>query len=198
MSLGAGVPRILLIAGSARAGALSVRLRDASRREVQAAGAEDSVLDLRSLALPVYDGDLEARDGVPEGALTLRNAFGRADGLLFVTPEYNAFPTPLALNAFDWLSRVQASGDSLAGMAVVANKPAAILSTSPGAFGGMRALALMRQYLSGAFQMLVLPQQLAVGKANEAFDDAGALKDQRARQTLADIVRRLVAMAARR
>jgi NAD(P)H-dependent FMN reductase len=190
VSLGAGAPRILLIAGSARAAALSVRLREASRREVQAVGAEASVLDLRSLALPVYDGDLEVRDGVPAGALTLRDAFGRADGLLFVTPEYNAFPTPLSLNAFDWLSRVQASGDSPAGMAVVANKPVALVSTSPGAFGGMRALALMRQYLSGAFQMLELPQQLAVGKANEAVDGNGTVKDPRAQQTLADVVGR--------
>jgi chromate reductase, NAD(P)H dehydrogenase (quinone) len=190
-------PHILLMAGSARAGALSVRLRDAARREVQSAGAETSVLDLRSLELPLYDGDLESNSGVPAGAQDLRDALRHAHGLIFVTPEYNAFPTPLALNAFDWLSRVQPAGDTPGGMTVVANKPVALLSTSPGPLGGMRALAAMRQYLGGQFQMLVLPQQLAVGKANEAFDDAGALKDARMQQSVADIARRLVALASR-
>jgi len=190
-------PRILLIAGSARSGAFSARLRDVALREVEAAGAEPRTIDLRALDLPLYDGDLEARAGVPAGARTLLDALDRADGLLFVTPEYNAFPTPLALNAFDWLSRVQAAEGAPGGMAVVADKPVALMSTSPGAFGGMRALALMRQYLGGAFQMLVLPQQLAVGKAGEAFDDTGALKDARLQQSVADIVRRLVALSTR-
>jgi NAD(P)H-dependent FMN reductase len=190
-------PRVLLVAGSARAGALSVSLREAARREVEAAGAASVVLDLRDLALPLYDGDLEAREGVPEGARRLRDAVAAADALLFVTPEYNRFPTPLTLNAFDWLSRLPAEGDAPSGLAATAGKPVALLSSSPGAVGGMRALDLMRQYLGGTFQMLVLPQQFALGRAHEAFDPAGVLKDERARATVADIAHRLVALAAK-
>jgi chromate reductase, NAD(P)H dehydrogenase (quinone) len=191
------LPRILLIAGSAREGALSVRLRDAARREVDATGAHTDVLDLRALELPLYDGDLEARDGRPAGAQRLRDVIAAADGVLLVTPEYNGFPTPLVINAFDWLSRVPAEGDLPAGLAATANKPVALLSSSPGAWGGQRALGLMRQYLGGAFHMLVLPQQLALPKAHEAFDDGGAFKDTRSQHAVADIAKRLVALVAR-
>jgi NAD(P)H-dependent FMN reductase len=190
-------PRILLIAGSAREGALSVRLRDAARRELDAAGARTDVLDLRALDLPLYDGDLEARDGRPAGAHRLRDVLAATDALLLVTPEYNGFPTSLVINAFNWLSRVPAEGDRPAGLAATANKPLALLSSSPGAWGGQRALGLMRQYLGGAFHMLVLPQQFALAKAHEGFDDVGAFKDTRSKHAVADIAQRLVALAAK-
>lgn len=190
-------PHILLMAGSSRGGALSVRLRDAAAAALTAAGATISTLDLRALALPVYDGDLEARDGAPAGAREMRDAVHAADGVLFVTPEYNAFPTPLALNAWDWLSRVPAEGAQPAGMGATANKPLALLASSPGPLGGLRALGAMRQFLGGAFQMLVLPQQLAVGRANEAFADDGSLKDASQQQTLVQIAEGLVRLAQR-
>lgn len=185
-------PHILLIAGSGREGALSVRLRDAAAAALTGAGATVSTLDLRALALPIYDGDLEAREGAPAGARQMRDAVHAAAGVLFVTPEYNAFPTPLALNAWDWLSRVPAEGEQPAGMAATANKPLALLASSPGPLGGLRALGLMRQFLGGGFQMLVLPQQLAVGRAHEAFADDGTLKDARQQQTLVQIAEGLV------
>src|SRR5205085_7906099 len=100
-----------------------------------------------------------------------------ADGVLLVTPEYNGFPTPLEINAFDWLSRLPAEGTSPAGLQATANKPIAVMSASPGPLGGLRSLNFLRQYLQMAFQMLVSPQQYALGRAGEAFDEQGALKD---------------------
>jgi NAD(P)H-dependent FMN reductase len=185
-------PRILALAGSSRDGALSTRLRDAAASVLRGAGADVQALDLRALALPLYDGDLEAASGVPAGARQLRDGLLQADGVLFVTPEYNGFPTPLALNAWDWLSRLPAEGQQPSGLAACAGKPLALLSTSPGPWGGMRALGLMRQFLGGTFQMLVLPQQLAVVRAHEAFDDAGALKDARQQQALAQLAGGLI------
>jgi NAD(P)H-dependent FMN reductase len=187
--------RILAMAGSSRSGALSLRLRDAGAAALRAAGAAVDLLDLRALDLPLYDGDHEQQHGIPDGARSLRDALLQADGLLFVTPEYNGFPTPLALNAWDWLSRLGAEGDKPAGLAVTAGKPLALLSSSPGPMGGMRALGLMRQFLGGTFQMLVLPQQLAVGRANEAFDDAGTLKDARQQKTLEQMAGGLLRLA---
>ena len=184
--------RILAMAGSARSGALSVRLRDAAAKALATAGATVEPLDLRALDLPLYDGDFEASHGIPEGARRLRDALTQCDGVLLVTPEYNGFPTPLELNAWDWLSRVPADGDQPSGLAVTAGKPLALLSSSPGALGGMRALGLVRQFLGGTFQMLVLPQQLAVGKAHEAFDDSGLLKDARQQAGLAQVTEGLV------
>lgn len=188
-------PRLLALAGSARHGALSVKLRDAAVAALQAAGAQVTTLDLRALDLPLYDGDLEARDGVPEGARALRDAIVAADGVLVVTPEYNGFPTPLLLNAFDWMSRLAADKRGPAGIAATTGKPLAVLSSSPGPLGGLRSMALVRQYLGGTFQMLVLPQQYALSKAHEAFDDDGLLKDERARHSVEGIAQGLVRLA---
>ena len=184
--------KLLLIAGSARNGALSVKLRDAARTIAEAAGAETSVLDLRELALPLYDGDIEASQGVPAGAATLRDAIREHDALVIVTPEYNGFPTPLVINAFDWLSRLKD------GLAATADKPVALLASSPGALGGLRAMNYLRQYLQMAFQMLVVPQQQAVARAHEAFSADGALADAKASATLAGVVNAVLKLGAQR
>ena len=187
--------RLLLIAGSARNGALSVRLRDAARRLADAAGASTSVIDLRALALPIYDADIEAAHGVPEGAGQLREAMAAADAVLVVTPEYNGFPTPLVINSFDWLSRLKAADPAAAGLATTAGKPVALLASSPGPIGGLRAMNFLRQYLQMAFAMLVVPQQFALGRANEAFDEAGSLKDAKAEQAVAGVLNALLRVA---
>lgn len=187
--------RLLMLAGSSRTGAWSGRLRDAAGRLAQAQGASTSVLDLRELALPVYDADLEAAAGVPEGARRLRQALADVDAMLLVTPEYNGFPTPLVINAFDWLSRLQPEGQAPSGLATTANKPVALLSSSPGPLGGLRALNLQRQYLQMVLAMLVVPQQFALGRASEAFDDAGALKDGKAEESVAGVLRALLRVA---
>jgi NAD(P)H-dependent FMN reductase len=184
--------RLLLIAGSARGGALSVRLRDAARRIADAASAATETLDLRALALPLYDGDLEARDGVPAGAAALRDAIAAADAVLIATPEYNGFPTPLLINAFAWLSRLKD------GLAVTADKPVALVSSSPGALGGLRAMNFLRQYLQMAFQMPVVPPQQALGRAHEAFAADGSLADPKAAAALEGVVRAVLRQAALR
>ncbi len=188
--------RLLLMAGSARSGALSGRLRDAARHAADAAGASTSVLDLRALALPLYDADLEAAQGLPAGARSLRDAIASNDAVLIVTPEYNGFPTPLVINAFDWLSRLQAEGKLPSGLATTAGKVVALLASSPGPVGGLRAMNFLRQYLQMAFAMLVVPQQYALGRAHEAFDEAGALKDAKAQQAVVGVVNGLLRVAA--
>lgn len=188
--------RLLLLAGSARSGALSGRLRDAAQRLAEAAGARTSTIDLRALALPLYDGDLEAAQGVPEGARQLREAIAAADGVVIVTPEYNGFPTPLLINALDWLSRLQAAPPAASGLAATAGKPVALLASSPGPLGGLRAMNFLRQYLQMAFAMLVVPQQYALGRAQEAFDDSGALKDPKAEQAVDGVLAALLRVAA--
>lgn len=186
------VRRLLVIAASARAGSLNVQLARHAGHVAASAGWQTRQLDLRALALPVYDGDLEASDGVPAGAVALQQAIADSEAVLVVTPEYNGFPTPLFVNAFDWLSRVQADEGRPAGLATTADKPVGLLSASPGPLGGLRAMNFVRQYLQMAFAMLVVPQQFALGKAHEAFDAQGALADARA---AASVVRVLDALA---
>ncbi len=184
--------KLLLIAGSARRGALSVKLRDAARAVAESAGAQASVLDLRELALPLYDGDIEAAQGVPAGAATLRDAIREHDAVLIVTPEYNGFPTPLVINAFDWLSRLKD------GVAATTDKPVALLASSAGALGGLRALSYLRPFLQMNFQMLVVPQQQAVSKAHEAFAADGTLADAKAAAMLTGVVNAVLKLAAQR
>ena len=94
--------RLLVIPASVRTGSLNLQLAQHAAATARTAGHQVDLLDLRALALPVYDGDLEAAQGVPAGALRLQQAIAEADALLVVTPEYNGFPTPLFGNAFDW------------------------------------------------------------------------------------------------
>jgi chromate reductase len=187
--------RLLIIAGSARSGSLNLRLAGAAAALAREAGASVDAFDLRALKLPLYDGDLEAASGVPEGARRLLDAIRTADALLLVTPEYNGFPTPLLINAFDWLSRLGPTDERPAGLAATANKPVALLSASPGPLGGLRSMNFLRQYLQMAFAMVVVPQQFALSRAHEAFDTDGALKDERARSTVSGVLSALGALA---
>ena len=180
--------RLLIVAGSSRSGAYSRALAHVAAAAARRDGCTVTEFDLRALALPLYDGDIERDDGVPPAALQLRDAVLAHDALLLVTPEYNAFPTPLVLNAFDWLSRIPASAPGGGGKEATANRPAALLSASPGPLGGLRAMNLLRQYLQGAFAMIVVPQQFALGRAGEAFDDAGALKDAKAQHSVEGVL----------
>jgi chromate reductase len=160
-------PRLLVIAGSARQGSLNRQLADLAGAKARALGAETTDVDLRALDLPVYDDDWAAAHGKPAGALKLRELFAQADGLLLVNPEYNALPTPLFINAFDWLSTVQAQDGLPGGTGATAGKPVGLLAASPGALGGIRALPIVRTFLSTNFAMLVVPEQLALPVAHE-------------------------------
>jgi chromate reductase len=187
---------LLVIPGSSRAGSLNLRLARAASRIAEAQGASVRLLDLRTLELPVYDGDIEAGEGVPERAGELIDAIVAADAVLVVTPEYNGFPTPLVINAFDWLSRAPASGARPAGLRATAGKPVGLLSASPGPLGGLRSMNYLRQYLQMAFAMIVHPRQFALSRADQAFDTAGELKEEKARETVAGVVGSLLELAA--
>ena len=171
-------------------------LARAAKGLAESQGASARVLDLRELALPIYDGDLEVAQGVPAGAAALRDAISDADAVLVVTPEYNGFPTPLFLNALDWLSRLPAQDGKPNGLAVTSGKPAGLLSASPGPLGGLRSMNFLRQYLQMAFAMVVHPRQFALSRANEAFDADGNLKDDRSRQSVEGVVQALLQLAA--
>jgi chromate reductase len=164
------LPRLLVLSGSARKGSLNHELAELAALKARAIGAETTTLDLRALALPVFDADLLQAEGMPAGALQLRNAFAQHDGVLLASPEYNALPTPLFINAFDWLSVVQAAGDTPSGMVAAAGKPVGLMAASPGALGGIRALPIVRTYLSTNFAMVVVPEQLALPLADQQLD----------------------------
>ena len=179
--------RILVFAGSARRESLNKKLSRVAAERAKQAGLDVSWIDLRDYPLPLYDGDLEAEHGIPDNARKLRALLDQHQGLIVVSPEYNSFITPLMKNTLDWISRRDGDID---GLASFRNKVALVMSASPGAFGGMRSLALIRQLLSH-LGVTALPEQLALPKAHEAFDDNGALKDEQMQKRLDSMVQRL-------
>jgi NAD(P)H-dependent FMN reductase len=176
-------PRILAFAGSTRTESFNKKLVKVAAAGAQAAGAEVTYIDLRDLPLPVYDGDLEAKDGLPENAKKLKALFLSHQGLLISAAEYNSSITAVLKNTIDWVSR-PAPGE--APLACFKGKVAALLSASPGAFGGLRGLVTVRSIL-GNIQVLVLPDQVCVPKAHEAFAADGSLKDAKTQQSAQEI-----------
>ena len=179
---------ILVFAGSARADSFNKRLARLAAERVREAGGMAKFADLRDYPMPLYDGDLEREQGVPEHSRRLKALLEEHTGLVVVSPEYNGFITPLLKNTLDWLSRPD---DEREGLALFRNRVACVLSASPGGFGGMRSLALARQLLTN-LGVTVLPDQLAVPRAAQAFTDAGDLADQGTRERLDQICHRLV------
>src|SRR5215218_7507845 len=99
--------KILVIPGSLRSGSLNAKLAATAAHELVQSGAEVTRISLADFPLPIYDGDLQAKSGVPKHAVNLKRMIGAHHGVLIVTPEYNASVPPLLKNAIDWVSRVQ-------------------------------------------------------------------------------------------
>jgi chromate reductase, NAD(P)H dehydrogenase (quinone) len=184
--------RVLVISGSSRPGSFNRRLADVAAGLAAAAGAAVTQADLRALALPLYDAEIEAA-GVPSGALELRRLFAEHDAVIVASPEYNGFPTPLLINALDWTSRVPAGENLPSGLAAMGGTVAGVISASPGMLGGLRSLMFVRQFLQLSLSMLVMPEQFALGAAAKAFDEKGGLIDEKntsAMQRVVDSVMR--------
>lgn len=187
--------RVLVLAGSSRQGSYNQALAQAALQALRAAGATATLGDLRALALPIYDGDLESAQGVPEGARTLREWVGTHDALVVVSPEYNALPTPLLINSFDWLSRLGAEAPWPAGAELTAGKVVGLLAASPGALGGLRALPIVRQFLSTNFGMLVVPEHFGLSRAHEALNVDGTFKEVSHQRSLDRVVQGVLRVA---
>jgi NAD(P)H-dependent FMN reductase len=183
--------RILVFAGSARKDALSKRVARAAQTAVIEAGGEATLIDLADYHAPLYNGDLEAAQGVPPETTRLLAQIEAHDGMLIASPEYNGSMTPLLVNTFDWISRIFAPPAPRNGLDVLAGMPVAITGSSPGALGGLRALFHLRDLL-GNLGMLVLPKQLAVGKSNEAVTPEGVIVDERQRRAMFGVAKALV------
>jgi NAD(P)H-dependent FMN reductase len=166
-------PRILAFAGSTRAGSFNKRLVRIAAAGATAAGADVALLDLRDYPLPVYDGDLEERDGLPANARKLKDLFLANEGLLISAPEYNSSITAVLKNTLDWVSR-PVPGE--APLNCFDGKVAALMSASPGALGGLRGLVHVRAILQN-IRVLTIPEQVAVSGAGEAFAPDGLLRN---------------------
>ena len=187
-------PRILVFAGSARSGSFNRKLARVAAGMARAGGARVTLLDLAEHRLPIYDGDVEAESGVPDGARTLRRIFMDHDGFIIASPEYNSSISPLLKNTIDWVSRPD--GDD-AMVAAYRGKVAGLISASPGALGGLRGLVHLRAIL-GNIGVYLVPQQHAVSGAASAFDADGQLARETDSGAVAAVVDAVVTLARSR
>jgi NAD(P)H-dependent FMN reductase len=186
--------KILVIPGSLRTGSLNAKLAAAAADQFAQAGAEVSRISLADFPLPIYDGDLQTKSGVPKNAVNLKRMIGIHHGVLIVTPEYNSSVPPLVKNAIDWVSRVQDPHETRG--QVFRDRAFAIAAASDNRLGGTRSLAALRLILS-ACHATVVPNQVALSFASEAYDDMDRLKQPADIDALAALVRQLIEFSQR-
>jgi NAD(P)H-dependent FMN reductase len=163
-----------IVVGSARQGSFNRALSDLAAARLAAHGAAVTMIDLTDYPLPVYAPSIHG-DDIPARARDLQAVLRAQDGLLFATPEYNASISGLLKNAIDWAS-ISLDGAPPLALLGFRGKAAAVMAASTGPFGGLRALAHLRQILS-ALQMLVIPEQLSIPGAHTAYAEDGSLRE---------------------
>jgi NAD(P)H-dependent FMN reductase len=188
-----GPVRILVFAGSARQGSWNKKLAALAARRARHGGAEVTLLDLAAFPMPIYDGDIEEEMGLPEHAKKFKEAVIAHDAIIIASPEYNGSFTPLLKNAIDWATRREQPSEPP--VRAFKGKAVALLSASTGAFGGMRGLIALRILMS-AIRCQVLPDQLSVPKADQAFSPEGELIDPMLNARLDEILANLVQLTA--
>ena len=166
-----------------------MKLAAVAAHEFALAGADVTRISLADYPLPIYDGDLQAKSGVPKSAVNLKRMIGAHHGVLLVTPEYNSSVPPLLKNTIDWVSRVQDPHESRG--QVFRERPFAIAAASQSRLGGSRALQALRLIMS-ACQALVIPNQLALPFADQAYDEMDRLKKEADSEALKALVRQLI------
>lgn len=177
------LPKILAFAGSTRTDSFNKKLVRIAAAGAKEAGAEVTIIDLRDFQMPIYDEDLERQQGLPSNARKLKDMMLAHHGFLISSPEYNSSISGVLKNTIDWASR-QSDGESP--LACFTNKVAGLMSASPGGLGGLRGLVHVRAILEN-IGVLVIPNQVAISKAHEAFNLDGTMKDQKQEQQVKKI-----------
>jgi chromate reductase, NAD(P)H dehydrogenase (quinone) len=185
--------KLLFMAGSAREGSFNKKLARLGSEIAAANGLQATFADLGDYPMPIYDGDLEGSSGAPDNAHKLKALMMIHEGVFIASPEYNASITPLLKNTLDWVGRIKTEGETP--LQVYKSRVFALGAASPGGFGGVRGLIATRQVLELGLGALVLPDQVLVAKAMEAFEDNGHLKDKALQTMLKTVVEKLARAA---
>ena len=131
---------VLFIGGSRRKESLNTKLKHRLVEVSEKHGIQHKLLDADALDAPIYHGDLEEAEGVPESMQALAKAIDAADKVVLVSPEYNSSVSPLVKNAIDWVSRLD--------MQAWSGKTVLLAAASPGGLGGLRAVSHLRDILA--------------------------------------------------
>jgi NAD(P)H-dependent FMN reductase len=185
-------PKILVFASSIRVGSHNGRLAALAAKELTLLDAEVTYISLADYPLPIYDGDLDSR-GQPAEAAKLKQMIMAHHGVFIASAEYSASVTPLLKNAIDWVSRVREGSEST--YTAFKGRAFAIASASVGRAGGLRSLIALRQILELGCGALVIPDQVAIPRADEAFDEMDNIIDTRTADELRALLARLLDLA---
>lgn len=176
--------KILAFAGSLREHSYSKRVVKTAVKGAEDAGADVTYIDLRDFPMPIYNADDHEQNGFDENALKLQTILSEHHGLLICSPEYNGSLSGALKNALDWTSR---PNDEFKMGEVFTGKIGAIMTESPGGFGGIRCLGHLRSILS-ILGVNVLPSEIAVGKVHEMFDgNDAAMTDEKMKKLLENL-----------
>ena len=186
-------PKILVFAGSTRTGALSGKLAALAAKELALADADVTRISLADYPMPIYNGDLEKEAGIPENAVKLARLIAAQQGVFIATPEYNNSLPPLLKNTIDWVSRNKSGPDGIP----FRNKVYGIGSTSDGLIGGARALIDLRRVVLTAVGAILIPEKIEISRAQDAFDESGALIAEPPATLLKALCRHLVDLSRR-
>jgi NAD(P)H-dependent FMN reductase len=181
-------PTILAFAGSLRQDSYNKKLVKIAVRGAEQAGAEVTYIDLKDFPLPIYDEDIEKREGLPAPAIKLKELMIKSNGFIIASPEYNSSISGALKNTIDWVSR-KATPDEKELICFI-DKIALILSASPGNLGGLRGLVHLRSILENIYTF-VLPYQKAIPHAMDAFDEQGHLKKADQQKAVEDLGKKL-------
>ncbi|RLU77431.1 NADPH-dependent FMN reductase [Streptomyces griseocarneus] len=171
--------RVLTLGASLRGDSLNVRLATLVTRLVEQAGATADLAHMGEFAMPVYDGDAEAAEGLPAGAQAFRDRIDASDALVISSPEYNASVPGSLKNAIDWVSRFRPQPFK--------DKHALLVSASPSMVGGNRGLWALRVPLEH-LGTRVYPDMFSLARAHEGFTESGDLSDSGLQDRLAESV----------
>lgn len=188
------IAKILAFAGSTREQSFNKKLVKIAAGGAKKSGGEVTYIDLRDYPMPLFDQDLEAKEGMPENARKIKELMITHDGFLVASPEYNSSITPLLKNTIDWASRRTTPMEPP--LAAFTGKIAAVMSASPGNLGGLRSLVVTRAILQN-MGVLVIPNQKAIVRADQAFGSSGTLKDKRLNQEIEKLGQELVSIIQR-
>lgn len=186
-------PRLLFFAGSAREKSFNKKLAKLGESIADANGIKATFVDLADYPMPIYCGDLEAREGAPDNVRKLKALMMVHSGIFIASPEYNASFSPLLKNALDWVSHTRDEGEEP--LQVFKTRVFAVGAASPGGMGGLRGLSQLRLVLEIGVGALVLPDQFVVPRAAEAFDEQGHLKNKDNQETFKRLIQKLARAA---
>lgn len=185
--------RLLFLSGSSREKSFNKRLAKLGADIAHANGIASTFVDLGDYPMPIYNGDIEAQSGSPENAVKLKNVMKTHGGIFIASPEYNASFSPLLKNAIDWVSHTRGEGE--VPLEVFKTRVFALGSASPGGMGGLRGLSQLRLMLELGTGALVMPDQFAVPRAADAFDEHGHLKNKDSQETFKLLIQKLTRAA---